>query len=216
MVDRQIAGRGVRNPEVLEAMREVPREEFVEEGFANFAYEDSPLPIADGQTISQPYVVALMLEAAKISSGDRVLEVGSGSGYAAAVMSMIADQVYTIERHEKLGRSAGERLSRLGYDNVEVRVGDGTAGWPEAAPFNAVIVAAGAPGPPKALKEQLEFGGRLIIPVGEKMTHQSLLRITRTSATDYEEENLGAVRFVPLVGEQDWVEMEETRSHPRR
>ena len=206
MVDTQIAARGVRDRVVLEAMRRVPREEFVETGFEEFAYEDSPLPIGEGQTISQPYIVALMIEAAEVKPGDRVLEVGAGSGYAAAVMSMIAEQVYTIERHEALGRAAGKRFKELGYENVELRIGDGTKGWPEAAPFDAIIVAAGGPEAPPALKDQLAIGGSLVIPVGEKLGQQALLKITRTSDAEYKEENFGAVRFVPLVGEQGWVE----------
>ena len=206
MVDAQVAARGVRDPGVLQAMRRVPREEFVESGFEEFAYEDSPLPIGEGQTISQPYIVALMIEAAEVKAGDRVLEVGAGSGYAAAVMSLIADRVYTIERHEALGRIADQRLRKLGYANIEVRISDGTKGWAQAAPFDAIIVAAGGPAPPQALKEQLAIGGRLVIPVGEKLGDQSLLQITRTGEAEYEEENLGAVRFVPLVGEQGWVE----------
>src|SRR2546423_8300767 len=136
MVDVQIARRGVRDPHVLDAMRRVPREAFVESGFEEFAYEDGPLPIAEGQTISQPYIVALMIEAAEVKPGDRVLEVGAGSGYAAAVMSQIANRVYTIERHPSLGRSARKRFSKLGYDNIDLRVGDGSRGWPEAAPFD--------------------------------------------------------------------------------
>lgn len=143
MVDTQLAARGVRDRGVLEAMRRVPREEFVETGFEEFAYEDSPLPIGEGQTISQPYIVALMIEAAEVKPGDRVLEVGTGSGYAAAVMSMIAEQLYTIERHEALGMAVGKRFKELGYENVEHRIGDGAKGWPEAAPFDAIIVAAG-------------------------------------------------------------------------
>ncbi len=206
MVDTQIAARGVRDRNVLNAMRAVPRELFVESGFEEFAYKDSPLPIGDEQTISQPYIVALMIEAADVGPGDHVLEVGAGSGYAAAVMSMIADKVYTIERHQPLAKAAGERFRKLDYINIDLRIGDGTKGWPETAPFDAIIVAAGGPEAPQALKEQLAIGGRLVIPVGEKMGHQSLLKITRMGEDDYEEEDLGSVRFVPLVGEQGWIE----------
>src|SRR2546423_10838543 len=159
MVQRQVARRGVRDVRVLEAMREVPREAFVAEGMREFAYEDSPLPIEAGQTISQPYIVAAMIEAAEIQPGDRVLEIGAGSGYAAAVMSRIAERVYTIERHATLSRTAAARLKRLGYDNVEIRTGDGTRGWPEAAPFDAILVAAGGPAIPQTLKDQLDLGG---------------------------------------------------------
>src|SRR3979411_1291260 len=167
MVDVQIARRGVRDRDVLDAMRRVPREAFVESGFEEFAYEDAPLPIGEGQTISQPYIVALMIEAAELKPGDRVLEVGTGSGYAAAVVSQIAARVYAIERHAELVDAAKRRLEKLGYTNVELRVGDGTRGWPEAAPFDAILVAAGGPEVPAALKEQLALGGRLVIPVGE-------------------------------------------------
>src|SRR5687768_6941797 len=186
MVDVQIARRGVRDPKVLEAMRRVPREAFVEPGFGEFAYEDGPLPIGEGQTISQPYIVALMIEAAEVKPGDRVLEVGAGSGYAAAVIGQIADQVYAIERHPSLGAAARERLARFGYDNIDLRVGDGTTGWAKAAPFDAILVAAGGPEAPLALKEQLAIGGRLVVPVGEER-HQALLKITRTSANQYQE-----------------------------
>src|SRR5437870_1107043 len=206
MVDVQIAQRGVRDPLVLEAMRRVPREAFVESGYEEFAYEDGPLPIGEGQTISQPYIVALMIEAAEVQPGENVLEVGAGSGYGGDVMSQIADRVYTIERHPSLGKSAGQRFSKLGYDNIDLRVGDGTRGWPEAAPFDAILVAAGGPEVPQALKEQLAIGGRLVIPVGEEERYQTLIKLTRKGEAEFEEENLGAVAFVPLIGEQGWAE----------
>src|SRR4051794_19959993 len=166
MVDVQVARRGVRDSYVLEALRRVPREAFVEPGFKEFAYEDGPLPIGEGQTISQPYIVALMIEAAELSPGDRVLEIGAGSGYAAAVMGQIANRVYAIERYPSLAEAARRRFSSLGYENIELRVDDGTLGWPEAAPFDAILVAAGGPSVPPALKQQLAVSGRLIIPVG--------------------------------------------------
>jgi protein-L-isoaspartate(D-aspartate) O-methyltransferase len=206
MIDIQIARRGVRDSYVLEALRRVPREAFVEPGFEEFAYEDSPLPIGEGQTISQPYMVALMIEAAEVRPGESVLEVGAGSGYAAAVMAQIADRVYAIERHPSLGKSARQRFKKLGYDNIELRVGDGTRGWPEAAPFEAILVAAGGPEVPEALKEQLAIGGRLVIPVGEEERYQTLIKLTRKGKAEFEEENLGAVAFVPLIGEQGWAE----------
>jgi protein-L-isoaspartate(D-aspartate) O-methyltransferase len=206
MVDVQISRRGIRDRHVLDAMRDVPREAFVEPGLEEFAYEDGPLPIGQGQTISQPYIVALMIEAAEVKPGDRVLEVGAGSGYAAAVMSRIAAQVHAIERHPALGEAARRRFATLGYRNVELRVGDGTKGWPEAAPFDAILVAAGGPAVPPALTEQLAVGGRLVIPVGEEERQQTLLKITRRSEAEYEEEDLGAVMFVPLIGEQGWAE----------
>src|SRR6059058_6152561 len=168
MVQVKIARRGIRDSRVLDAMRRVPREAFVEPGFEEFAYEDGPLPIGEGQTISQPYIVALMIEAAEVKPGDHVLEVGTGSGYAAAVMSQIANRVYTIERHPSLAETARRRFGTLGYDNIEVRTGDGSKGWPEAAPFNSILVAAGGPEAPAALKAQLAIGGHLIIPVGSK------------------------------------------------
>ncbi len=206
MVDVQIARRGVRDARVLEAMRRVPREAFVEPGFEEFAYEDGALPIAERQTISQPYIVALMVEAAEIKPGESVLEVGAGSGYAAAVMSQIADRVFGIERHPALVEAAQQRFRKLGYDNIDLRGGDGTRGWPEAAPFDAILVSAGGPGVPAALKQQLAIGGRLVIPVGGQERHQNLLKITRRSETEYDEDNLGAVMFVPLIGEQGWAE----------
>ena len=206
MIDVQIARRGVRDPHILDAMRHVPREAFVEPGFEEFAYEDGPLPIGEGQTISQPYIVALMIEAAEVKPGDCVLEVGAGSGYAAAVMSRIARRVYAIERHPALGEVAEQRFKKLGYDNIKLRIGDGTRGWPEAAPFDAILVAAGGPDVPRPLKEQLAIGGRLVIPVGGEERGQTLLKMTRTSETVYEEEDLGAVMFVPLIGEQGWAE----------
>src|SRR3954466_3740574 len=205
MVEIQLARRGVRDPRVLQAMREVPREAFVEPGFEEFAYEDGALPIAENQTISQPYIVALMIEAAELRPGDRVLEVGAGSGYAAAVLSRIAEKVYAIERHSSLGEAARQRFERLGYGNIELCVGDGTRGWPNAAPFDAILVSAGGPEVPQALKEQLAIGGRLLIPVGDAQ-EQKLLRLTRTSESDYEEEECGAVTFVPLIGELGWPE----------
>lgn len=205
MVEQHIARRGVRDEHVLAAMLAVPRERFIPNAMAEFAYEDSPLPIEEGQTISQPYIVAAMIEAAEISPGDRVLEVGTGSGYAAAVIAQIAGKVYAIERHEALGRAASDRFDALGYDNIEVRVGDGTKGWPEAAPFDAILVAAGGPQVPRALKDQLAAGGRLVIPVGEDRD-QKLLKVTRTTETEFVEENLGSVAFVPLIGEQGWAE----------
>jgi protein-L-isoaspartate(D-aspartate) O-methyltransferase len=206
MVNCQIAGRGVQDSRLLAAMRLVPREAFVSPGLERFAYEDSPLPIGEQQTISQPYIVALMIEAARIGPGDRVLEVGAGSGYAAAIMSRIAAQVYAIERHARLAEAARARFEKLGYRNIELRVGDGTRGWPEASPFDAIQVAAAGPEVPQALKAQLTIGGRLVIPVVEPTWRQNLRKITRTSETEYGEEQLGAVAFVPLIGEQGWTE----------
>ena len=210
MVERQLTRRGVTDPEVLEAMRVVPREAFVPEELAGFAYEDSPLPIEAGQTISQPYIVGLMIQAAEVKPGDRVLEIGAGSGYAAAVMAAIADRVFAIERHGELTDRARARFDRLGYDNIELRTGDGARGWVEAAPFDAIIASAGAPGIPDALKQQLAVGGRLVIPVGETARRQTLIKLTRTGENTFEQEDLGGVLFVPLIGEQGWSEDERT------
>lgn len=206
MVNVQIAGRGIRDGHVLEAMRRVPREAFVEPGMAALAYEDGPLPIGEGQTISQPYIVALMIEMAEMKFGDRVLEVGAGSGYAAAVMSRIAATVYAIERHAPLVAAAQRRIDNLGYDNIELRIGDGTRGWPEAAPFDVILVAASGPDVPRTLKEQLAIDGRLVMPVDQQRFGQRLRKIARRSATDYDEQDLGRVAFVPLIGEQGWAE----------
>jgi protein-L-isoaspartate(D-aspartate) O-methyltransferase len=204
MVRTQIAGRGVRDPAVLEAMRSVPREAFLPPELEEFAYADAPLPIERGQTISQPYIVALMAAAAKLRPGDRVLEVGTGTGYAAAILGRIAREVYTIERHEELAQVAARRLSELGFANVTVRHGDGTLGWPEHAPYEAIVVAAGGPKVPEALLDQLAPGGRLVIPVGEGREVQQLLRVVRQADGALRREDLGGVRFVPLIGAQGW------------
>lgn len=200
--------RGIQDVRVLNAMQEVPRENFVGLDLAEFAYDDTPLPIEEGQTISQPYIVALMVEALQLKAGDRVLEVGTGSGYAAAVLSKIAAKVYTIERHKALAHQAGQRLIDPEYGNVVVLYGDGTLGWPEHAPYDAIVVAAGGPEAPRSLIEQLAIGGRLVIPTGPTLTEQRLVRMTRVSETELQMEELGAVRFVPLIGEEGWSEIE--------
>jgi protein-L-isoaspartate(D-aspartate) O-methyltransferase len=204
MVRTQIAARGVRDPAVLEVMRRVPREAFLPPELEEFAYVDSPLPIEQGQTISQPYIVALMTAALQLGPGDRVLEIGTGSGYAAAVLAGIAREVYTIERYEDLARVAAARLAHLGVSNVSVRHGDGTLGWPEHAPYDAIVVAAGGPRVPEALVEQLAPGGRLVIPVGEDRALQQLVRIVREGDGRLRRETLGDVRFVPLIGAEGW------------
>jgi len=204
MVDEQLVRRGVTDRSVLDAMATVPREAFVDADFRDQAYADGPLPIGAGQTISQPYIVAVMIEALALTGEERVLEVGAGSGYAAAVLGQIVAEVYTIERHRSLAEGAARRLEALGLDNVEVICADGTRGWPERAPYDAIVVAAGAPVVPAALKEQLTVGGRLVIPVGGERTVQELVRITRLSATEFRQEKLGDVRFVPLIGEAGW------------
>ena len=182
----------------------MPREAFVGAEMRPYATDDGPLPIGEGQTISQPYIVALMVEALGIGPEDRVLEVGAGSGYAAAVLASIAAEVFAVERHGALAEAARARLAALGFDRVTVRAGDGTAGWPEEAPFDAILVSAGGAVPP-ALKRQLALGGRLVIPVGEGRVQQ-LTRITRTGEEAWREEALGDVRFVPLVGRAGWGE----------
>jgi protein-L-isoaspartate(D-aspartate) O-methyltransferase len=206
MVRRQVAGRGIRNPHLLGAMREVPREAFVPEHLAAHAYEDSPLPIEADQTISQPYIVALMIEAAEVAPGGKVLEIGAGSGYAAAVMGRIAREVIAIERHGVLAALAAERMKRLGYDNVRIVHGDGSTGLPHEAPFAAILAAASGSHVPEVLKRQLAIGGVLVMPLGEPGAVQILVKVTRAGEDRYRSEDLGAVRFVPLIGEQGWDE----------
>ena len=204
MVRRQIAARGVTSPLVLDAMNTVRREGYVPSYLGEFAYDDTPLPIEEEQTISQPYIVGFMIDALGLSKRDRVLEIGTGSGYAAAVLAEIADEVYTIERHAALARQAERRLHRDGYSNVHVRCSDGTLGWPEAAPFEAIVVAAGGPDVPRSLREQLTIGGRLVIPVGSEVGYNVLKRVTRIGEDEYREEDLADVRFVPLIGAEGW------------
>jgi len=204
MVRHQIAARGVTSKKVLAAMRKVPRERFLPTGQASFAYDDSPLPIGQGQTISQPFIVAYMAEALALQGGDKVLEIGTGSGFAAAVLAEITVEVYTIERIEGLATMARTVLDDLGYNNVHVRHGDGTLGWPEQAPFDAIVVTAGGTDIPGTLKQQLKLGGRLVIPVGRSKWYQELVRVTRATDTEFDLENLIPVRFVPLIGEEGW------------
>ena len=204
MVERNIAARGVRDELVLDAMRKVPRELFLPKNLREFAYEDAPLPIAGEQTISQPYIVAFMAEALMLKGGEKILEVGAGSGYAAAVLSEIAADVYTVERLGQLADKAAALLAELGYDNVYVLHGDGSRGWPEHAPYDAIVVTAGAPLVPESLKAQLKVGGRLVIPVGSDQRSQELVRIVRVSKNEYLSEDIADVRFVPLVGAEGW------------
>lgn len=203
MVETQLVGRGIRDPAVLAAMRTVPREAFVPVDWMDDAYHDGPLPIAEGQTISQPYIVALMTQELQLRPHDRVLEVGTGSGYGAAVLSCIAAHLYTVERLHPLAAAARQRLRALGFHNVQVLAGNGTLGWPEHAPYDGIVVTAEGPSIPQALQAQLAIGGRLIIPVGAPK-RQHLMRVIRQSETEFEQENLGAVRFVPLIGAQGW------------
>ena len=203
MVEKQVAARGVKDPRVLEALRKVPREEFIDSKLREFAYEDHPLPIAEDQTISQPYIVALMAEQLRLKPEAKVLEIGTGSGYAAAVLAELVDHVYTVERFEKLVEASRERLDRLGYRNVTVVQADGTQGLLREAPYDAIVVAAGGPEVPRSLREQLKSGGRLLIPIGD-LELQRLTLVERLGEYDFRETDLGSVRFVPLLGKEGW------------
>lgn len=201
LINQLLREDSIRSTAVLDALKRVPREAFVPETLREFAYNNTPLPIGADQTISQPTVVAMMTEALELKGGEKVLDVGTGSGYAAAVLACIADKVYSIERIDHLAAQAQKALKHTGFTNVELRVGDGSLGWPEAAPFDAIVVAAGAPVVPETLKQQLAIGGHLVLPVGAEQSVQQLLRITRLAEDEYQTENLGDVRFVPLIGE---------------
>ena len=204
MVEEDLRARGVRDYSVLRAMGTVPREAFVPEGLRGRAYDDSPLPIGDGQTISQPYIVAFMVEALAPAGDDKALEVGSGSGYAAAVLASICREVYAIERIERLAVTGADALGKLHIRNVHVRYDDGSQGWADAAPFDVIMVSAGAPSVPETLKAQLAIGGRMVIPLGAGPRVQELARITRKSQHEYIREDLADVRFVPLIGREGW------------
>ncbi|WP_456431796.1 protein-L-isoaspartate(D-aspartate) O-methyltransferase [Thermosulfuriphilus sp.] len=202
MVETQIVARGIKDPRVIEAMRKVPRHLFVDEALWDQAYGDFPLPIGQGQTISQPYIVALMTEALQLKGDEKVLEIGTGSGYQTAILAELAHKVYSIERVPTLVQRARRVLDELGYTNVVIRLGDGTKGWPEEAPFEAIIVTAAGPKIPKPLLEQLSDNGRLVIPVGDEYS-QDLIRVTRKDDR-FVTENLGGVRFVKLIGDHGW------------
>ena len=204
MIQRQLKRRGIHNPAVLEAFRQVRREGFISGEHGRLAYGDHPLPIESGQTISQPYIIALMIEAAEVKAGDSVLEVGAGSGYAAAVISRIAARVVAIERQHALVEVARERMRRMGFDNVEILEGDGSLGCPAQAPFDAILAAASGSHIPQPLVEQLREGGHLVMPVGEAALMQELVKVTKRPDGTLEQVNLGAVRFVPLIGEEGW------------
>jgi protein-L-isoaspartate(D-aspartate) O-methyltransferase len=204
MVKSQLARRGIKDTRVLEAMRQVPRHLFIPEGMRSLAYCDGPLPIGHGQTISQPYIVALMTETLELAGQERVLEIGTGSGYQAAILSHLAWQVYSVERHAVLAQQAEKILAHLGYDNIVVRVSDGTLGWPEHSPYEAIIVTAAAPDVPRPLTDQLADGGRLVAPVGSQWS-QVLVKVRRQGDLLIRE-RLTAVAFVPLVGEYGWEE----------
>lgn len=204
MVREQVEARGIRDLAVHAAMRRVPREVFVGETWRSFAYDDSPLPIDDGQTISQPYIVALMLAALAIGAEDRVLEIGAGSGYASALAGCLARHVDAVERHAGLAESAASRLERLGIGNVVVHAADGSGGWPAGAPYDAILVSASGPEIAETLRSQLAIGGRLVMPVGQRGEAQRLLKLTRRGDTQYDEEELATVVFVPLIGVHGW------------
>jgi protein-L-isoaspartate(D-aspartate) O-methyltransferase len=204
MVERQLRRRGISDETILDAFRAVPREAFVGAEHADLAYGDHPLPIEAGQTISQPYIVALMIQAAGVKAGSRVLEVGAGSGYAAAVIGRIADRVVGIERQHELVEIARERMRRLGYDNVEIVEGDGTRGWPDGAPYDAILAAASGSHVPEPLVQQLAPGGAIVMPVGNPGWVQHLLKVTKAADGSLQQSDLGEVRFVPLIGEEGW------------
>ncbi len=200
MVEEQIAGRGVKDPRILDAMRKIPRHLFVHNSLKDKAYGDHPLPIGEGQTISQPYIVALMTEALKLNSSDRVLEIGTGSGYQAAVLAEIVKEVYTVEIRDSLRETADKMLDGLGYKNIKTKYGDGYDGWEQYAPFNAIIITASANHIPPPLIKQLKEGGRLIIPLGSTLYYQTLTLVTKKN-NELDVEQMGGVAFVPMIGE---------------
>jgi len=196
-----IRRRGLDSPALLAAFRAIPREEFISSDYAELAYADGPLPIESGQTISQPYIVALMIDAADIGPGDKILEIGAGSGYAACVIGQIAGEVIAIERHRELARLAQERVDRLGYANVHIAEGDGTLGCPAEAPFDAIIASASGSHVPSVLVDQLKPGGRIVMPIGDPHAVQTLVKVKKQQGGTVGREDLGTVRFVPLIGE---------------
>lgn len=204
MVEKQLINRGIEDKNVIEAFSKVPREEFVDDKYKRSAYDDGPLPIGSGQTISQPYIVALMIDSLNLNADDKVLEIGTGSGYAAAVLAKIVNQVYTIEKIDNLAEKAKERFKKLNYTNISVKVGDGTLGWTENAPYDGIVVSAAAPHVPEALINQLAESGEIIIPVGEEGGVQRLKLIKKAKDGTVTEDNLDYVRFVPLLGENGY------------
>lgn len=203
MVESQLMPRGIFDARLLAAMRQVPRHRFVPAEMRSRAYEDTPLPIGEGQTISQPYIVALMVQSCCLQGGERVLEVGTGSGYGAAVLGRLAGQVYTVERVDVLAKRAEKAILELGYDNVFCYSGDGSLGLSDQGPYDAIVVTAAAPDLPQSLKEQLAIGGRLVIPVGGQLA-QNLFVITRLAEEAYDMRQIEGVRFVPLIGKEGW------------
>lgn len=204
MVDEQIAGRGVKDERVLAVMRKLPRHEFLPEGIRGMAYNDSALPIGEGQTMSQPYMVALMTELLELKGTERVLEIGTGSGYQAAVLAELCQKVYTVERIKMIADKARVTLDRLGYKSVAIKIYDGTYGWKEMAPYDAIIVTAGSPDIPAPLVEQLKAGGRMVIPVGDRYGQQ-LVTVVKTAEGTITERSIPCV-FVPLIGNHGWKE----------
>lgn len=202
MVRHQLAGRDIYDERVLDAMRAVPRHAFVPRGEVSFAYEDRPLRIAKGQTISQPYMVALMTQLLELRGKEKVLEIGTGSGYQAAILASLAAEVHTIERHDELAEGARAALSSLEFDNVHVHVGDGSLGWTDAAPYDAIVATASAPKTPQALLDQLALGGRLVLPVGD--ARRQVLQLWQNGPAGLDHDNVVPVAFVPLIGEQGW------------
>jgi len=205
MVEKQIRERGVKDRRLLEAFRKVPRHLFLDDALRPQAYEDHPLPIGEKQTISQPYIVALMTEALRLTGDEKVLEIGTGSGYQTAILAELAEQVYSIERIPSLAKRARRVLDDLKYNNVIINIGDGTEGWREYAPYAGIIVTASAPEAPDPLLQQLEIGGRLVIPIGDEF-NQELMVYVKEGEDKYREENYGGVRFVKLIGSHGWKE----------
>lgn len=199
---QHLIGREALDPRVMQAIAEVPRDRFVPDNLRKAAFDNGPLPIGHGQTISQPYIVALMTDLLRLGAGHRILEIGTGSGYQAAILSRLCERVYTVERVGELGEAAARRLQSLGYHNIETRIGDGYAGWPEHAPYDGIIVTAAAPFIPPALVEQLAPGGRLVIPVGEMYGHQELLLVQKDADGTLHQKDILGVAFVPLVGKE--------------
>lgn len=203
MVDTQIVPRGIKDPRVLAAMRKIPRHLFLDEALWPQAYDDHPLPIGEKQTISQPYIVALMTEALRLTGKEKVLEIGSGSGYQTAILAELAEQVYTIERIPAIAKRARKTFDQLQYKNIVITIGDGSSGWKEHSPYDGIIVTAASPDTPKPLLEQLATGGRLVIPIGNEFT-QELMVYEKENGKEFKEENYGGCRFVKLVGEHGW------------
>lgn len=205
MVETQIAARGIKDKRVIDALRKIPRHLFLDEALWPQAYEDHAMPIGEKQTISQPYIVALMTEALQVTDRKKILEIGTGSGYQTAILAEIADQVYSIERIHSIAKRARKVFDKLQYRNVVITIGDGTSGWKEHSPYDGIIVTAASPNIPKPLLEQLVIGGRLVIPIGDESS-QDLMVYTKEAKNDFTEENYGGCRFVKLVGEYGWRE----------